>query len=281
MNSMRDDQGFKSLFFSLACICLFAVHGWLLVQGCTYITAPIPEYPQVLTFSPERYNNFISTWRKFTEKYGISYYVPEVDSVLMVPGWFAIPGVNLLPQQNDSLTLDEAKNLVLQFADEWKSLFNVSASELRLTAAYFHNVIRQYYFNFEKDFSYGVAVSTGFNQVVATLTSRGALTQFSTNCAPTLPVPVAPAVDSTKAKSNIAGKQLTYYDWTGEKRLTISRENTYEAKLVAAIIPRPDVILKKSLEYRLCWKIRVPVFYVFVDAITGEDIGFIQQYVIF
>ena len=276
MNSTFDKQRFKSLSCSLVCICLVAL------QCCTHSTAPrFEQYPQVLTFSPERYNNFITTWRTFTERYGISYYVPEVDSVLMVPAWFAIPGVNLLPQQSDSLTLDEAKNLVLEFTDEWKSLFNVSASELRVTAAYFHNVIRQYYFNFEKDFSYGLAVSTSFNQVVATLTSHGVLTQFSTNCAPTLPIPVTPAVDSTKAKNSIIGKQLTYYDWTGEKRLTISRENTYEAKHVAAIVPRPSTHPKKSLEYRLCWKIRVPIFFVFVDAITGEDIGVTQQYVIF
>lgn len=72
-----------------------------------------------------------------------------------------------------------------------------------------------------------------------------------------------------------------YGDWEGNKVLTLTKDILEQDTLVVALIPRYRESSITSIEYRLCWEFKAPIFYVYADAITGEDVNYQRQYMIF
>ena len=89
-------------------------------------------------------------------------------------------------------------------------------------------------------------------------------------------------IDSAKAKTIITGKQLVYYDWRGADTLVLSDSAIMQADLVPVLVDRySSNYSNHSIEYRRAWRLTTHIFYVYVDAITGEDLNYAVQYVIF
>lgn len=262
----------KKTFFILCLVCSISCE-----QNVEIIEVPIPKgYPPIVKFTQERYDNFIQQWRKFTQAYNFDFYVPWFDSNLMIPEF---PSVYLLNTPSDSLTLDSARTLLLTFIDEWHALLNASQSELTETEAWYNYWLKEYYFEYRKKFP-GNFDASGLNMIIARVTIEGQLAFIISNCAPTVNVPTLVRIDSLKAKYKLLGKKMFYFDSAGRKEFTLTMNNLYESEITDIILGGYSTTSSGllPLEYRHTWKIRTNIYYLYVDAITGEDLNYSVPY---
>jgi len=263
----------------------------ILLVGCKQATEPMNRtiYPSVLAFSNERYASFMNTWNQFNQKYQLHRETPRIDSVLMVPEWFYLSNlygfqIDLFPDRDGLISLDDARTRLKAFIDEWGLLFNCSSTELKEIDARKEQTFSgsMYFFRFEKNNSYELNTVGWTGEIISDIDSTGKLVGISSNCLPTLPVPVHAEITIEKAKQSLIGKKLRYSDWTGLKELVLTNENLKQDALVIALITRGETPSRlTSIEYRLCWKYETSIFYVYADAVTGEDVNYYEQSVIF
>jgi hypothetical protein len=263
----------------------------ILLSGCKQATEPINKssYPSVLKFSDERYASFMNTWNQFNQKYQLHGETPRIDSVLMVPEWFYLSNlygfqIDLFPDRDGLISLDDARTRLKAFIDEWGLLFNCSSTELKEIDARKEQTFSgsMYFFRFEQNYNYELNTVGWTGEIIADIDSTGKLIGISSNCLPILPVPVHAEITIEKAKQSLIGKKLRYSDWTGLKELVLTNENLKKDTLVIAFISRYDKSSRlESIEYRLCWKYETSIFYVYADAVTGEDVNYYEQSVIF
>lgn len=254
----------------------------MMLNSCKQATEPNNEvsYPTILTFSNERYTFFMKTWEQLNQKYSLNIKIPKIDSVLMVPDRSSLCQIDLFPDCDSTISLNDIKKRLYQFIDEWQILFNASSAELVEENTVMIGSI--YCIDFQKRFPIQLGIKGWRSEIGVSIDITGKIVLFGTSCSPTLSVPIIPKVTSEKAKQAIIGKQLTYFDWTGQKRVTLTNDNLQNSNLVVALIPRFGQSSNlTSIEYRLCWEFKAPIFYVYVDAITGKDVDHTSQYIIF
>jgi len=251
-----------------------------------------PGYPKVVRFTPERYEQFIEQWVLLAPRYDIDPSAITIDSVLMTPrslgtgnSWNAI---NLFPGLKDTITIDQAKERLLQFIDEWKELFHVSSHELTLLSEWCNPYEQSYTITYHKAYPYPHMDfwTSAFRNVTAVIRTSGVLKYFSSECAPNLDIPNYVNITADQAKQIARGKEWQFYDWGGKNSLRLSNDLSEPTELEQILVPRYTRTKSSydrldSIEYRQCWKITTPVYYIYVDAITGEDINYAIQYVLF
>ncbi len=241
-------------------------------------------YPYISEFSQARYEGVRNSWAEFADSFGLPAALPPIDSVNMIPvGYF--PSVNIFYTHQDTITEAGAEARFLGVVDRWPLLFNSSSSELVRNSVSYNPTLPGYEFFYEKKFN-GAHNPTGMNAIRVSVRLDG--TAFiQTTCAPTVLIPPVVNISPGQALRAVEGKMLTYYDWVGRKTDTISARTVKSSQLTIALIPRyrdpgyQDYIALRSVEYRNCWQLTTRVFQVYVDAITGEDVDYAQQYIIF
>lgn len=264
---------------------------FIVLIGCNpesnvVVEAPgaIPQgYPQILKFSQERYNTYVATWVLFAQKYDVSLVPPPVDSVLMIPANLDSYSIDLFPERSDTIPLNLVQSRLYDVIDEWHELFNVSSYELENKTGE-ESIPGRYVFQPRKIYPYGpnVSLSLGDNELLIHITHTGVIALFIDKCAPSLDIPTLCNFDSNKAKSKLEGKKLIYYDWGGRDSLILSHDTMKRSEFAAVLVSRwSGGSGRIALEYRRAWKIVTPIFYVYVDALTGEDLNYQEQTVIF
>ncbi|GEM_PF-5903559 len=255
----------------------------------TLIVEPPPvipkDYPATLKFTQERYNNYVATWIRFAQQYGKPLSPPAFDSVLMKPVHDAFTSIDLFPDRTDTVTIDDAEARLSTFIDDWKDLLGTTWAEVTVDSKQDDPSFKEYFFWIHKRFPYGTNVSLSFaSRLTIHITHAGVISLLLDNCLPTLAIPAVVNIDSVRAKQTVCGKQLIYYDWGGRQTLTISNQTVKCAEIAAVAVPRwSDSLFTRrvAIEYRNSWRIRTWVFDVYVDAITGEDLNYAEQTVIF
>ena len=242
-----------------------------------------PNYPYVLQFSQERYVALQNAWSEFADSFGLSHTLPAIDSVNMVPrGEFS---ANIFYGSTDTITFAGAEERVLGVIDRWHLLFNAFSTDLVMRSRIAGPNPSDYLFTFEKQFN-GRSNPTGLNIIQVSIQHDGTAS-FTTACAPTVLIPAIVNITAQQALQAVQGKTLIYYDWTGKKTDTVSAKTVKSSLVTIALIPRyaspdyHDYLSMRSVEYRNCWQLSTEVFHVYVDAVTGEDVNFAQQYIIF
>jgi hypothetical protein len=249
------------------------------------VAAPpvVPEgYPAVLSFSKSRYDAYVEKWISLTKKYNFSQLPPEPDSVLMVPrDWSG--SIDLFPQTEDTVTAEEASERLLEFVDEWKDLLNLSRADIGSVS--WTTDADSYWFHLRTTLPYGADVSTsisGGGLFKTRITHEGKLTYFVDDCAPSLPIPSTINYDSNFAKIVLRGKVIP--DGTYSQDTLIVSDETLTSPVVAALIlTRWDPLYRTrtALEYRRAWRFKAGIYYIYVDAITGEDLNYLESTVYF
>ncbi|MBI1803859.1 MAG: hypothetical protein HY033_03460 [Ignavibacteriae bacterium] len=263
----------------------------------------IPKgYPPTALSTPVERERKLLLWKHFVERYKIDQQEPVFDSLLLVPMDGAIHDINIRQkkyrsfgaQQGRREKLDrEKRNFrdLLSFIDEWKDMFNVSSSELKLqSTSKSTRPTTDYIFILKKEFPYGHdVVGTGFgtsspNEIWASVGENGILRRISSTCAPTLQFsPFDPIVSRDSAERRLEGKEYIRPKGltpdTSVEREHIKTGNIQSATLMIVIVPTHDTQDKGrpfGLEYRTAWKLNLDPNCLsdFVDAITGEDLGF-------
>lgn len=187
------------------------------VNSCKHTTEPNDEtnYPAVLAYSNERNAAFMNTWKKFNQKYNLNIPTPTIDSVLMVPEWLYLSTIygfqiNLFPDRDGLIPLDDVRTRLKAFIDEWGILFSCSSTELQELYAQkepsFSGSI--YYFRFVKNNSYELKTIGWTSRIISQIDSTGKLRGISSTCLPTLPVPVIQKSRVEKRSSPSSEKNL-------------------------------------------------------------------------
>lgn len=270
-------------------ICLILLASLSGERDSTLIVEPpavIPGgYPATLRFTEERYNRYVATWIRYAQTYNKSLVPPPFDSILMTPVHYELTPVALFPGQSDTVTIDEAQARHFTFIDDWQELLSTTSAELTVDTKQDHAVIKEYFYRLHKTFPYGTKVSYSLaGGLNIHITHAGVILFLRNYCLPTVDIPAIIAVDSLKAKRTLTGKQLVYFDWGGRKILTISDRTIQYAEIAAVAVPRwADSLCTRrvAIEYRGAWRIRTGIFDIYVDAITGEDLNYAEQTVIF
>lgn len=240
---------------------------------------PPAGYPFTLKFSPERYAVFASEWQKFSAEYNIPATIPAFDSALMTP--LAIPPVDLLPATSETLSIAQAHDAILGFMHQWSLLFN--------TDGYFHvqyeNDLpwdRSYAFRFSR-YSQEIYFFSSLNSAGGRVSHDGILSNFESYCVPVIPINAHAAYSLEDAIHIAVGQKLIYYGWQGQDTVVVTPGMIEEAVLMPKMVPTYSVPSYRyaSIEYRYCWRLKVRVYYVYVDAVTGEFLDYKEQYVIF
>ena len=207
-----------------------------------------------------------------------------IDSAKMIPAG-NFPSINILLGSHDTLPMTDAEQRAMSIIDRWHILFNAFSFELIKRSWYENSNPPAYIFDYEKKFN-GELNPTGMNSIRITVGHDGT-TIFYTNCAPTFIIPPLINISKERALKAVEGKILRYYDWTGVQSDTISSRSVTVSTITIALIPRyyapviSSYMALTSIEYRRCWQLTTTVFQVYVDAITGQDLDFAQQYIIF
>ena len=256
----------------------------VLIVGCHSesgnVTAPnvvIPEgYPAILKFSQARYDAYVAMWISLTKKYNFDQPPPRPDSVLMVPfDWDG--SIDLFPETEDTLTGEEVSQRLHDFVDEWKDLFNLPKEEIdRISwrseygAYWFHIYKKSPYENDDSHYIHGgVAIK-------ARATLDGKLTHFDVNSGPAMPIPAVVNYDSSYAKIVLRGK-LILDGYSGRDTLILSYQTLTSPVVVPLILIRYDphtYMGRSAIEYRRAWRFTAGFQYIYVDAITGEDLNY-------
>ncbi len=92
-------------------------------------------------------------------------------------------------------------------------------------------------------------------------------------------IPESDQVSQEEAKASLVGFEITYYDWTGEKVLTVT-EDIIGSAVEKVVFPlMPPLNNDDTFELRVAWRIHVAEdgWYVYMDTTTGEAIAVNQN----
>ncbi|TAK58892.1 MAG: hypothetical protein EPO24_08230 [Bacteroidetes bacterium] len=244
-------------------------------------SATIPDdYPTILSFSQERLNNFYQQVESFRRAYNVT--PVQVDSVLCTADYGVGNLFDVTPDPAQVLTKESAQDTLFRFLARWGHLFNAAPYELTVQHNRFDpgsNIIR---IDYIKEYLYYSSEPFDLGYLRIDIKTNGIVQRITGNCAPTYSIPYTKRIDFNKAFEAIKEKKLYFYDWGGKDSMVLS-PSLIEKAIVVPTLTRNSSYSSRSttFEYRLCWKFKVPVFFVYVDAITGKDLQYTEQYVIF
>jgi hypothetical protein len=262
----------------------------LVVLGCEGavepIVAPIEGYPSVITKTDGRVDVTIRRWSSFRQEYpGLNGVSAEFDELLgVVKRIQSEPGIPLFEDTTKIYSMEDVVVGLESLLDQWGDLFNVSSENVR--EQYFQKERSMvsdrewYHLEFSRAYQYPYEQYVSMKQLLVLIDTHGRIFYVGCEVVPELPIPPESQVSSAEALTKILGKELTYYDWGGKQTYTVSSDRVQRTRLVSSVMPR-DTHSFDRLEYRLCWVFDTGIYDIFVDAITGEDLDFLKQLVIF
>lgn len=249
-----------------------------------------PEwYPHVLRYNPIKFDEMMKRWAELKTAYGIGTPIDvEFDSVVPVIRMIYGSRIDLFPDREGEIPSDSIAMRLYQFLDRWQDLFHVDSRSLVITEVqkeYSIDSTRAWYrFRGSKSFSYSLPQRIFLKGFQADVYPDGRIFYLGSEGIPQLEIPMAPGVDERTAKQSVLGKQIVYYDWSGPKVFTVTDDEIDSVSLEAVVLPRFDESSRsriQSLEYRLCWIYHTWLFDICADAITGEDLNFYFQNIVF
>jgi hypothetical protein len=229
------------------------------------------DYPGIIRESAERRTRAEREWQRLLDSSKLASMPPDLYPIIATPR--SLPGSGGVPlitttseAAPDESTLREAVKL---FIDRWRELLGADPAALSLTKS--DQVNGEWRFTYRQA-SYPFRIAGGFGVLTASLSPEGRLLKLDDRLIPLVQVPVNPALDRAAAAGKLIGRTFSHRDDAGnERELRInSADEVNPRQLVILPVEKPD-----HIEVHLAWEIiagKSPVFTVFVDAVTGEEL---------
>ncbi|GEM_PF-4800900 len=241
----------------------------------------VPDgYPRIWSSSSERVAEKLPRANQFASTFNVE--LAGFDSVRAIPLYNLGSGIDLFPNQTGTVSEEELQDSIMAFLARWGDLFNIHSFQVIYYSSVHYDTISVHYY-YEKSVSGTRSLFAPLGRFRVHVLYNGIVKELSSTCVPDNYISGIPQVSMTYAYSVINNKQLKYCGWVGEQTLVVTPDKVSEAILDLISIERRDYMNNKllSIEFHHCWRFKLPVFYVYVDAITGEDLNYAYQYMDF
>jgi hypothetical protein len=234
-------------------------------------------YPPVVKASPERLALVNQEWRRLLETYGVAGVEPELFPISATPRSLAnLPnGIKLVNTQiqpgTEEVTVREAAR---KFIDRWRELLAVDPATMSLSGS--RNQSGVYGLQYQQS-SYPFPIAGGFGEMSLRITGDGRLVQLEDRFIPLVEVPLKAVIERQAAAQRVANRTFTYRNTAGQPQtVKIEAAEVMVKELVIYPVEKGE-----TLEMHLAWEIvagKSLTWSVYIDAITGEDLGIIQRF---
>lgn len=237
----------------------------------------IPDwYPSKLIYSHDRGVEFNALIDTFKASYGIASITGLTFNPLLsnIEQLHSCP-IHLCDFSGSEDTLETYRNTVSEFASDWWRLLCLEEFEidsLRASLDYGRFYPKSHY---ETPVYHQISYLGYVNFHINT---DGKMDYLSSSLIPQLPVPRNPLVDIDSAIIILEDYTFTINRWPNVVEYSLDANDTTSTQL-EVYIPRTydnDSQENTEVTYRLVWRISIFDGDLFVDAITGEILGFIQ-----
>jgi hypothetical protein len=243
-----------------------------------------PNYPVVIEQSQSRQQRAESAWVLFLTENRLPRTAPDLDPILAVPR--SIPPelaqrINI-NQKGGTLSPEAAKEALRQFVERSLSVLAGNQQDRELTLkdlslVSFSNDATFYRATYHQT-SFLYPLTNGYGDLIITISKAGDLLQLTSRLVPIMDLPSSPGVDITKLTAAFVGREFKYAGIDG-------RELRYRVATPQEIVVRDLVIYPKEENGRLSFYLAYPVemgrgttWTVFIDAVTGQEIGVKQNF---
>jgi len=243
-----------------------------------------PNYPVVIEQSQSRQQRAENAWVLFLTENRLPRTAPDLDPILVVPR--SIPPelaqkININPK-GDTLSPEAAKEALRQFVERSLRVLAGNQQDRELTLkdlslGSFSNDATFYRATYHQT-SFFYPLTNGYGDLIITISKAGDLLQLTSRLVPIMDLPSSPSVDITKLTAAFVGREFKYTGIDG-------RELQYRVANAEEIVVRDLVIYPKEENGRLSFYLAYPVevgrgttWTVFIDAVTGQEIGVKQNF---
>jgi hypothetical protein len=247
-----------------------------------------PAYPPVIEAGAAREQAAREAWGKFLSDRQISYVEPDFEPALFTPR--ALPAalagrISVRPagaRADEPLDEMKAKDLLRGFIERERAVLTgeggastLTLRDLSLTS--FGGDANTYRAVYQQT-GYQFPIANGYGELRLTISKTGALLQMSSRLIRQVEFPTAPSVEPSAVGEKMVGREFTHTSIAGQPlsyRVT-SREEVHVGG---------PVVYPKAEQSRLALHLAYPVevgrgttWTVYVDAVTGQEIGVRQNF---
>lgn len=242
-------------------------------------SSDIPDwYPSTWTLSDSKMDEFDSVFTDFSTHFNLDEIVFNYTDSLCshIEHLCSRDIIQLCSHETSSDPLNEFETNFRIFLDNWWRLISIEEFEIkefrsslivtsnRIRARIIPKSTYKYPLN-SPDFELG--------RLQVELDENGYMEVLWSNLVPQLPVPGNPIIDKAEAKDIVDGYEFKINKWPFIEDVTLSKEDIKSSELQVLIIRDAE---ETNIKYLLIWSLRVEDGDIYVDAMTGEILGYHQ-----
>jgi hypothetical protein len=221
-------------------------------------------------------NVFNSKYNRFVNTYNLSDERVHLDSISAHMKSFQIDeGIMLCDFATAVDSVEEFKSKIFDFYNDWWRLFSSDKFVIDSTRiSIWDNGTISGAFYVKNSYDHLCKDPRGeLGRLIATVDNTGRLYYLYSSLVPQLRIPNHPLISETDAIDILEGYEYTINAWLYSKTITLSREDLDKSDLTVYV---QDSVQDndESLIYRLAWRFECRDANVYVDAMTGEIIGY-------
>lgn len=241
----------------------------------------VPEwYPSTWTFSQSKMNNFNDIYSEFLQSYNVDHVLyAHFDSLCSHIFSYCSRDITLLcTSETESDKIDEFETNFSIFFNDWWQLFSVDSLDIDYITTSVNEISGYLSADIYLKNTYKYPLESrkfDLGRIQIGVDSSGYLETLWSTVIPQLPIPENPIVGLSEAKDILVDYTYTIYAYLYNEVVTLTREDLGTSTLIS-YIENNSQNRDGYIKYRLARRFEVKDGFVYIDAITGEILGFKQ-----
>lgn len=265
----------KSRFFPLVLLFLAFI-----TVGCIFTPlGEVPDwYPSTWTIADSQIDEFDSVYTSFSENFNLNELVFNyTDSLCSHIDYLCSRDIVQMfsPETSNDPVEDFDRNLK-SFLDEWWRLVSIEEFKIKEINSSLHENTGRINSRIIPKSTYKYPLNSPdfeLGRLQITTDENGYMETIWSNLVPQLPVPDNPNINLIEVKDIVNGYEYRINKWLSMDDVILSKSDIESSELQVLLLRDND---ETYIKYLLIWSLRVQDGNIYVDAMTGEILGYQQ-----